>query len=61
MARAIGSGASTLCSRPTAPDVIAYCGWRATLDDAEDAMVEVFLTAWRRLDEGRRAGPGDPG
>jgi RNA polymerase sigma-70 factor (ECF subfamily) len=34
------------------PDVVAYCGWRAAhLDDAQDAVAEVFLVAWRRLDE----------
>jgi RNA polymerase sigma factor (sigma-70 family) len=33
-------------------DIVAYCGWRAGSDsDAQDAMAEVFLTAWRRLDE----------
>jgi RNA polymerase sigma-70 factor, ECF subfamily len=32
--------------------VVAYCGWRAgARDDAQDAVAEVFLTAWRRLDE----------
>jgi DNA-directed RNA polymerase specialized sigma24 family protein len=34
------------------PDVVAYCGWRAeSPSDAQDAVAEVFLTAWRRLDE----------
>jgi RNA polymerase sigma factor (sigma-70 family) len=33
------------------PDIVAYCGWRAGADDAQDAAAEVFLTAWRRLDE----------
>jgi RNA polymerase sigma factor (sigma-70 family) len=34
------------------PDILAYCGWRAdSASDAQDAMAEVFLTAWRRLDE----------
>jgi RNA polymerase sigma-70 factor (ECF subfamily) len=33
-------------------DILAYCGWRAASEsDAEDAASEVFLTAWRRLDE----------
>jgi RNA polymerase sigma factor (sigma-70 family) len=33
-------------------DVVAYCGWRAdSASDAQDAAAEVFLTAWRRLDE----------
>ncbi len=33
-------------------DVVAYCGWRAgSASDAQDAVAEVFLTAWRRLDE----------
>ena len=34
------------------PDIVAYCGWRAaSADDAQDAVAEVFLVAWRRLDE----------
>jgi RNA polymerase sigma-70 factor, ECF subfamily len=34
------------------PDVVAYCSWRAgSENDAQDAAAEVFLTAWRRLDE----------
>jgi RNA polymerase sigma factor (sigma-70 family) len=34
------------------PDIVAYCGWRAdSVSDAQDAVAEVFLTAWRRLDE----------
>lgn len=34
------------------PDIAAYCGWRAgSPSDAQDAAAEVFLTAWRRLDE----------
>jgi len=34
------------------PDIVAYCGWRAACaDDAQDAVAEVFLVAWRRLDE----------
>lgn len=33
-------------------DMVAYCGWRAdSVSDAQDAVAEVFLTAWRRLDE----------
>jgi RNA polymerase sigma-70 factor (ECF subfamily) len=33
-------------------DIIAYCGWRtASSSDAQDAAAEVFLTAWRRLNE----------
>jgi RNA polymerase sigma factor (sigma-70 family) len=32
-------------------DIVAYCGWRAgSPSDAQDAVAEVFLTAWRRLD-----------
>jgi RNA polymerase sigma factor (sigma-70 family) len=34
------------------PDILAYCGWRAgSASDAQDAAADVFLTAWRRLDE----------
>lgn len=34
------------------PSIVAYCGWRADpASDAQDAVAEVFLTAWRRLDE----------
>ena len=34
------------------PDIVAYCGWRAgSASDAQDAAADVFLTAWRRLDE----------
>jgi RNA polymerase sigma factor (sigma-70 family) len=33
-------------------DVAAYCSWRTTSpSDAEDAVAEVFLVAWRRLDD----------
>ena len=33
-------------------DIVAYCGWRAgSPSDAEEAVAEVFLTAWRRLDD----------
>ncbi len=32
-------------------DIVAYCGWRAaSASDAQDAVSEVFLTAWRRLE-----------
>ena len=34
------------------PDIVAYCGWRAASpSDAQDAVSDVFLTAWRRLDD----------
>lgn len=34
------------------PDIVSYCAWRAgSASDAQDAVAEVFLTAWRRLDE----------
>jgi RNA polymerase sigma-70 factor (ECF subfamily) len=33
-------------------DVVDYCRWRSgAASDAEDAVAEVFLTAWRRLDD----------
>jgi RNA polymerase sigma-70 factor, ECF subfamily len=33
-------------------DIVAYCTWRAaTRSDAQDATAEVFLVAWRRLDD----------
>jgi RNA polymerase sigma factor (sigma-70 family) len=33
-------------------DVVAYCRWRAaSQSDAQDAVADVFLTAWRRLDD----------
>jgi RNA polymerase sigma factor (sigma-70 family) len=33
-------------------EVVAYCGWRAdSASDAQDAVAEVFLTGWRRLDD----------
>ncbi|HYZ78383.1 MAG TPA: RNA polymerase sigma factor [Gaiellaceae bacterium] len=33
-------------------DIVAYCAWRAgSTSDAQDAVAEVFLTAWRRLDD----------
>jgi RNA polymerase sigma factor (sigma-70 family) len=39
-------------------DVVAYCSWRAgSPSDAQDAAAEVFLTAWRRLDD---VPDGDP-
>lgn len=38
--------------RELSPDIVAYCRWRAHCrSDAQDAVAEVFLTAWRRLDE----------
>jgi RNA polymerase sigma factor (sigma-70 family) len=38
-------------------DMVAYCGWRAgSPSDAEEAVAEVFLTAWRRFDD---VPPGD--
>jgi RNA polymerase sigma factor (sigma-70 family) len=34
------------------PDIVAYCEWRAeAASDSQDAVAEVFLTAWRRFDE----------
>ena len=33
-------------------DIVSYCGWRAASpSDAQDAVADVFLTAWRRLDD----------
>jgi RNA polymerase sigma-70 factor (ECF subfamily) len=33
-------------------DVVAYCSWCAgSASDAQDAVAEVFLTGWRKLDE----------
>jgi RNA polymerase sigma factor (sigma-70 family) len=33
-------------------DVVAYCSWRAgSRSDSQDAVADVFLTAWRRLDD----------
>jgi RNA polymerase sigma factor (sigma-70 family) len=32
------------------PDIVAYCRWRSATD-AQDAAADVFLAAWRRLDE----------
>jgi RNA polymerase sigma-70 factor (ECF subfamily) len=35
-----------------ATDIAAYCNWRAgSRSDAQDAAAEVFLAAWRRLDD----------
>jgi RNA polymerase sigma-70 factor (ECF subfamily) len=32
-------------------DIVAYCSWRAaSASDAQDAVADVFLTAWRRLE-----------
>jgi len=32
-------------------DIVAYCAWRTdSTSDAQDAVAEVFLIAWRRLD-----------
>jgi RNA polymerase sigma-70 factor, ECF subfamily len=34
------------------PDIVAYCGWRAgSAVDPQDAVADVFLTAWRRIDD----------
>lgn len=34
------------------PDMVAYCGWRSGCRaDAQDAVAETFLVAWRKLDE----------
>jgi RNA polymerase sigma factor (sigma-70 family) len=34
------------------PDITSYCRWRSRSHaDAEDAVSEVFLTLWRRLDD----------
>jgi RNA polymerase sigma factor (sigma-70 family) len=33
-------------------DIVAYCTWRAaSRSDAQDATADVFLTAWRRLED----------
>jgi RNA polymerase sigma factor (sigma-70 family) len=33
-------------------DIVAYCSWRAaSASDAQDAVADVFLTAWRRLEQ----------
>jgi RNA polymerase sigma factor (sigma-70 family) len=40
-------------------DVASYCGWRtASRSDAEDAVAEVFLVAWRRIES---VPPGEAG
>ena len=32
-------------------DVVSYCRWRSrSASDAQDAVADVFMTAWRRLD-----------
>ena len=34
------------------PDMVAYCGWRSgSQADSQDAVADVFLTVWRKLDE----------
>jgi RNA polymerase sigma factor (sigma-70 family) len=39
-------------------DIAAYCRWRTrSAADAADALAEVFLTAWRRLDDVPATGP----
>ena len=39
-------------------DIVAYCSWRAgSPSDVQDAVADVFLTAWRRLDD---VPEGDP-
>ncbi len=38
--------------RTYSPDIVAYCGWRSgSSSEADDAVAEVFLTAWRRLED----------
>jgi RNA polymerase sigma factor (sigma-70 family) len=33
-------------------DIVSFCSWRAaSASDAQDAVADVFLAAWRRLDE----------
>ena len=33
-------------------DIVAYCSWRAgSASDAQDAVADVFVAAWRRRDE----------
>ena len=42
----------TLFAWRTDSDIVAYCRWRTVSpSDAQDAAADVFLTAWRRLDE----------
>lgn len=44
--------------RSCVADIAAYCRWRTrSAADAEDALAEVFLTAWRRLDDVPASGP----
>ena len=39
-------------------DIAAYCRWRTrSASDADDALAEVFLAAWRRLDDVPASGP----
>jgi RNA polymerase sigma factor (sigma-70 family) len=34
------------------PDIVAFCRWRSgSAADGQDAAADVFLTAWRRLDD----------
>jgi RNA polymerase sigma-70 factor (ECF subfamily) len=40
----------------TYQDVFAYCLRRSTLEDAKDAAADVYLVAWRRIDD---MPPGD--
>jgi RNA polymerase sigma-70 factor (ECF subfamily) len=38
--------------RACVADIAAYCRWRTrSFADADDALAEVFLVAWRRLDD----------
>ena len=38
--------------REYSADIVAYSSWRAqSAADAQDVVAEVFLAAWRRLDE----------
>jgi RNA polymerase sigma-70 factor (ECF subfamily) len=42
-------------------DVASYCHWRAgSPSDAQDAVSEVFLIAWRRIDDVPRGGEARP-